>query len=331
MHVVIHGLSAGAGSVVNHLTAYGGRNDNLFVGAIGESVFMPWQPSVSELEFQFTGVVGATTCSTVTDQMTCLRNLSTTALQAQNKAGRYPNATAPALFYWTAAVDGDLIRDYPLRSLSAGKVINVPIIFGADTDDGASFAPNASTPADISQFFLNNYPSLNTIDTAAINAQYPLMAPIAGRATYFPSVAAAWGEETFACPAALVAQEYTNRTGSWLYRYNGQGVNGTATILVTHTVEVPAVFGTRMVGDAGTSFESYNAPMVNTLMSYWISFVRDLNPNTYKWSGAPHWDTYGANQSRIMFQTNRTAMETLTPAYLGRCAFWKGMVGRTET
>jgi carboxylesterase type B len=38
-HVVIHGDSAGAGSVAHHLTAYDGRDMNLFVGAVAESTF----------------------------------------------------------------------------------------------------------------------------------------------------------------------------------------------------------------------------------------------------------------------------------------------------
>ncbi len=37
-HIVLGGDSAGAASIAYHLTAYGGRDDNLFVGAAAESV-----------------------------------------------------------------------------------------------------------------------------------------------------------------------------------------------------------------------------------------------------------------------------------------------------
>lgn len=334
-HVVIHGTSAGAGSVATHLTAYGARNDHLFVGAIGESVFMPWQPHVSELEWQFTRFSTSAGCSNATNELTCLRGLSQEFLQPLNKASHFPNGTSSPLFYWTPAIDGDLLRDYPMRMIAAGKIIKVPIMFGDDTDEGSAFAPNASTPADISQFFKNNYPKLTSADTDAINAQYPLMTPISGRAPYYPSAMNAYGEACFTCPGISITQAFTQHSDVckvWNYRYNGQGKNGSAPILVSHTTESPAVFGTRMVNDAGTSFESYNAPMVSTLMNYWISFIRTLDPNPYKWSEAPMWDAWstGGNQSRIMFQTNRTAMEVVPPAQLGRCAFWKDLEGTME-
>lgn len=40
-NVIIHGASAGAGSVALHLAAFGGRDDGLFSAAIAESVFFP--------------------------------------------------------------------------------------------------------------------------------------------------------------------------------------------------------------------------------------------------------------------------------------------------
>jgi hypothetical protein len=46
-------MSAGAGSVTHHLTAFGGKDERLFHGTIAESVFFPPQPLVSELEWQF--------------------------------------------------------------------------------------------------------------------------------------------------------------------------------------------------------------------------------------------------------------------------------------
>lgn len=337
-HVVIHGVSAGAGSVALHLTAYGGRNDNLFIGAIGESIFFPWQPPFSELEFQFSRLVSATPCINVTNPLPCLRDLDVSLLQRLDIATPFPNGTLKPLFYWTAAVDGDLIRDLPARMIAQGKFIHVPIIFGTDTDDGSSFAPNALSPLQISQFFKSYYPTLSPSSLDAINAHYPLniSIPWPGHAPYFGAAAAAYGESTFMCPSLSITSAYTRFSDPekvWAYRYNGQGRNGSATILVTHTVELPAVFGTGMVRDRGTSFESWNAPMVDTLMDYWVSFVRVLDPNVFRWGEAPVWGCFGdgGGENRIMFQTNRTGMERVDRALLGRCEFWDGLVGEMET
>jgi acetylcholinesterase len=330
---VIHGVSAGAGSVATHLTAYGGRNDKLFIGAVGESPFLPWQPKVSEFEWQFDRFAQSAGCGNATDQMSCLRGLDVAYLQNRNKASTFPNGTAAPKFYWTPTVDGDLIRDYPARMIASGRFIKVPVLFGDDTDEGTSFAANASTPAEVAQFMTNYYPKLTSANTDSINAQYPLMAPLAGYAPYFPSASAAYGESTFTCPGISVAQAYNQHadpSAVWLYRYNGQGPDGSAQILVTHTVELPAIFGTRMTGSKVTSFESYNAPMVDTMMNYWISFVKTLNPNTLKWTEAPVWETFGVSQQRIMLQTNKTAMETVSVEQAGRCLFWKNLAVAME-
>ncbi|KAK4150562.1 hypothetical protein C8A00DRAFT_36840 [Chaetomidium leptoderma] len=75
-HAVIPGASAGAESVAMHLAAYGGRNDDLFVGAMAESIFFPAQPFVEELEYQFGRVASQTGCDKMprAQQMACLRS-----------------------------------------------------------------------------------------------------------------------------------------------------------------------------------------------------------------------------------------------------------------
>ena len=151
-HVVIHGASAGAGSVALHLTAYGGRDDGLFVGGVCESLFFPAQPYLSELEWQFDRVVRQAGCGAAdrAAQMACLRGKDTAALQAVNVASAFPGRTAPPtpLFYWTPCVDGVMIEDLPYLLFEEGRFIRVPVLFGTDTD-GKSFL-----------FSLNCFPAL---------------------------------------------------------------------------------------------------------------------------------------------------------------------------
>ena len=111
------------------LIAYGGRNDNLFHGAIGESVFFPTQPKVSELEFQFTDYATAAGC-TSGDQLACLRSKDSATLQNANVAFPYPGRPGTPLFSYSPCIDGDYIRDYPYKLFEQGKFIKVPIIFG---------------------------------------------------------------------------------------------------------------------------------------------------------------------------------------------------------
>ncbi|KAE9363534.1 alpha/beta-hydrolase [Stipitochalara longipes BDJ] len=332
-HVVIHGASAGAGSVALHLTAYGGRDDGLFVGGIGESVFFPTQPLVAQLEWQFQRYVNGTGCSGATDELQCLRSKDTTVLQAANIPSPYPGRISAPNFYWTPTIDGDFIRDYPYRLIKQGKFVKVPIIFGDDTNEGSDFAANASSPAEVAVFMQNNYPHLTSVDTNEINEQYPLMPPLPNHAAYFPSASAAYGEATFTCPGNFISLTFSNKLSPykvWNYRYNVLQANNVASgIGVPHTFESPAIFGLGNANDnTRSSYATYNAEIIPVVMAYFISFVRELTPNRYKYGSAPHWESIGDEEDggrRIVLQTNETAMEKIPADQAARCEFWRSL------
>jgi acetylcholinesterase len=206
-----------------------------------------------------------------------------------------------------------------------------------DTNEGTDFASNASSPAEVATFFTDNYPHLTTTDTNAINAEYPLMPPLPDHAAYFPSAAAAYGESTFTCPGIFITDTYATHVSPykvWNYRYNLQseyliqlGVG------VVHTLESTAIFGLGNVNDspsqdADYGYSTYNEAIIPVVMNYWISFVRDLSPNRYKFASAPHWESFGDGHDgarRIRLQTNATAMELIPQDQLARCEFWKGL------
>ncbi|RKF81721.1 Lipase 1, partial [Golovinomyces cichoracearum] len=104
--VVIHGDSAGAGSVALQLVAYSGRDDGLFKSAILESVFFPTQRKFVDCEFQYDNFVSLSNCSTSNDSLNCLRNASVSVLKAANSQPiPFPNATVPAFFPYAPCVD----------------------------------------------------------------------------------------------------------------------------------------------------------------------------------------------------------------------------------
>lgn len=139
-HVVLHGASAGAGSVALQLVVHGGRDDDLFVGGIAESIFLPTLPRVDELEWQFDRVANQTGCAQAAagppQPMACLRGLAPAALQAVNVAQPFPGRSAMPLplFYWTPTVDGDLLPDRPQALYQQGKFVPVPVLIGTTTD-----------------------------------------------------------------------------------------------------------------------------------------------------------------------------------------------------
>ena len=335
----MHGTSAGAGSVGIHLTAYGGRDDHLFVGAIAQSPFFPTQPTVPELEWQFDRFATAANCSNATYRMDCLRSRDVSVLAAANVGSPYPGQSVPPDFYFTPTIDGDLIRDYPLRLFKQGQHIKVPFMVGDETDEGSYFVSNASTPANVSSFFTANYPHLTPSETAEINNLYPLMSPLPQHAAYFPSVSAAYGESTFVCPgldmSASLSQDQEQQV--WNYQFNVTSIQNTAAgVGVPHTFDTAAIFGPNYNGPPTTasvqSFETYNAAVVPILMDYYISFVRTLSPNILKNSAAPIWQPFlsGGCEKRLLLNANSTAMIDVPLSQQQRCQFWSNLVAVTE-
>ncbi|KAF6805526.1 triacylglycerol lipase [Colletotrichum sojae] len=334
-HVVIHGVSAGAGSVALHLTANGGRDEKLFVGAMAESVFFPAQPRVPELEYQFNKTIESVGCKSDKDQMGCLRSKSIKTIQDANAGSPFPGRQLNPHFYWTPCIDGELLQDYPYMMFDSGKFIKVPVLFGTGTNEGSVFAANVATQDAFVSFMMDNYPKMNENQTDMMREKYPLLPPLPNHDAWFPSTSQAYGETTFICPANNILNAYAsaNRSAtSWSYRFNVQDDTNTASGLgVPHVFEAPAVFGIDAC-PTPDSYRTYNRPIVPLMMNYWISFIRSLDPNVHKLEGAPDWATWGSrdNQSRLVFELGDNRMETVDEGQRDRCEFWKGIAELTE-
>jgi acetylcholinesterase len=329
--VVIHGASAGAGSVAHHLTAYGGRNDRLFVGAIPQSSFWPTQRTVSEMEFQFQRFVEHTGCSGAANPLDCLRGLNLSTIAAANVGSPFPGATGTSQWYFLPVVDGELVVDHMYELFSSGRFIHVPVLVQNDNNEGSLFAPNASTAAEVEAFLNDNYPHLTTLELNDIMKAYPKMAPLPEHAAWFPSASAAYGDATFICPGieiAHAAARYGDKV--WNSRFNVQDPANTAAGIGTwHTFDTFAIFGCGYAGTCDEAYLTINAGIIPMTMDYFLSFVRELDPNVWKSSSAPVWESFGSGQ-RLRLQTNDTAMENLPRDELRRCYLWMSLHGLLE-
>ncbi|RSL80534.1 hypothetical protein CEP51_006492 [Fusarium floridanum] len=335
-HVVIHGQSAGAGSVALQLVAYGGKDDSLFAGVISESTFMPGQPKYEDLEYQYEDILTKVDCLDAKDRMACLRGKSSEELQALNRQGPFVDRTYPAKFYWAPCTDGDMFPDYPTKLYERGEYVKVPLLFGACTNEGSNYGVNAGSSAQFIRFMLNEYPYLTDDDTETILDLYPREPSLPKHDIWFPSASRAYGEVTFICPVNnilnAVAENSPNATDIWSYRYNvqikefveeGRGV--------PHVANAPAVFGPSMTASrSGASYYTYNAPMVPIVMNYWISFVRAFDPNKYRYEDTPRWENWGDDQQRLVFELGNLTMESVDSGELERCEAWLDMGNSTK-
>ncbi|KAI0474185.1 alpha/beta-hydrolase [Xylariaceae sp. FL0804] len=350
-HVVIHGDSAGAGSVVYHMTAYDGRDDHLFVGGMAESSFWPTHRQVSEMEFQFDRFAANVSCSTDEapngDVLACLRSKDTVTLQSADYPQNFSNAPGVALWYFLPVVDGTFSTDYLYNLFEAGKIVRVPLLVGDDTNEGNGFVTNATDRSEFLGFIKDNFPNLSDDDLQRVEREYPQdgFGTFPDRAAYFAALAAAYGENTFTCPGIEISNSlsaYNAPAKVWNYRYNVQDLSTVAAGLgVPHVSEKPAIWGVNNTGACNNcSYETYNAPIVPLVMDYWISFILSLDPNTYKAPNAPVWQPWqstsqgcfdeSASVERLVFQLNDTRMETVPDAQRRRCDFWKSLANITE-
>ena len=117
----------------------------------------------------------------------------------------------------------------------------------------------------------------------------------------------------------------------WNYRYNVvDAQNIAAGIGIQHIAEAPAIFGVDSnINGSWASYKTYNSNMVPVMMDYWLSFIRSLDPNTFKSLLAPVWQPYQGNL-RVVFQTNNSQMETVPTSQRHRCDFWGQLAAKME-
>ncbi|OGM41648.1 putative carboxylesterase [Aspergillus bombycis] len=303
--------------VQKHIHLFGGNPNHVVIHGASES------------EAQCSQFMEAVGCST----MSCLRSANITVIQkaqATSPDPTDPTRTTPSFWDFVPVVDGTLIQDrlYPL--FAQEKFIRVPLIVGGDTDEGSNFAYNATSPADVSESLTSLYPSLSSNQLQSINRAYQGMESIPLHAEYFPAASAAFGDAVFTCPGIHMSTQMTRAylVGGekvWSYRYNVQDPETLNKGLgVPHTFETEAIFGPGYGGGLSSSITNINAGIVPIVMNYYISFVKTLDPNSFRAEGAPYWMPWGAGE-RLKIQTNQTATEVIPGTQKDRCALWEAL------
>ena len=97
-HVILGGSSAGAGSIVLQLSAYGGRNDSLFIASAAESQSFPPVLTVAESQYQYNNLTARLGCAGQNDTLACLRGVDVLTFQQNNIQVPYPNTRAAPIY-----------------------------------------------------------------------------------------------------------------------------------------------------------------------------------------------------------------------------------------
>ncbi|BFZ56067.1 hypothetical protein PYCC9005_003109 [Savitreella phatthalungensis] len=138
--VTVAGQSAGAASIMHHITARGGTVKPAFQQAILESpAFQPmWQTDVMEQNYQtFLSLVG---CS----DLACLRSKDTDTLQAANQA-QVGASKVFGSFVFGPTIDGDYVPDFPAALLTSRQAVAMPMLLSTSAYESVGFANTSVT------------------------------------------------------------------------------------------------------------------------------------------------------------------------------------------
>jgi carboxylesterase type B len=85
---------------------------------------------------RYNAIISRVNCSSSWDTLACLRTIPYEELNAAiNSTVDQANTN------WWPIVDGDFIRKYTSLQLESGDFVKVPVLIGANADEGTSYAP----------------------------------------------------------------------------------------------------------------------------------------------------------------------------------------------
>ncbi|KAJ5764735.1 extracellular lipase [Penicillium odoratum] len=325
--VTIQGESAGAASVGFHLLANGGRDEGLFNAAICQSggpyYFGSFAPDIQS-EKTYESVVRATNCTDANDTLKCLRDAPFDALN-----------TAFNSHSFLPVIDGTIIPEYTSTALANGRFVKVPLLIGANTDEGKVFAGmGVNTTEELAEYIaqysyvhatnketirdlLKAYPEPGT---NSIHGQsddtLPVSAPYGAQ---FLRTARYTGDALFIAGRRYACEVWTQHgLPCYSYRFNTiPGATNPLYLGATHYEEVAFVFN-NVLGQ-GMPSNAFNVQPVAREDSYkqlgdimsrmWMSFAATQSPNNHRVkSFQTVWPAYNLkNPQNMVFDGNATS------------------------
>lgn len=320
--------------------AYNGRDDGLFRAAIMESGNpVPYQSYRTTQEYQplYEKLVKSAGCNHAIDTLDCLR---TVPYKKLNKLLNNTNAAT-----WQPIVDGDFVARWGSIQLAEGAFVHVPILDGANTDEGTSFGPTGvnSTKdfidfasakdgqAPLSRYWAKMlpdvYPNVPAYWTPPVetvgNISYP--EPY-GRGTQYRRSASYFGDVTMIANRRGACQAWAAAgVDAYCYRFNTRPAGVPYTFGVPHFQEVAFVFDNTQGLGYNAEHSSVNPfqgepksykQLAKLMSSSWASFISDLTPNGFdgRYAQAEEWPVYDvSNPQNIVFDANKTQLAYAEP------------------
>lgn len=335
-HIVLSGDSAGGNAINILLTANNGEGfPDLFAGAASASTSWGAVGYSVNRDAALRNNINSTGCSSAADPIDCMRTMP--IAEFQNKT---------ATDGWGPTIDGKLIVAAEYQMFEQGRFQNIPVIYGYTSNEATpNFISNQSintdeeleqsirravgqsiTDAEVTSV-MNAFPaSLNTVSffgrDVAPRANISLRQ---GSGTQWQRDAAIKTDLKGHCLGSFISDMVAsvNQTQNYAYRYNvlDETPGGLADqgVFSPHTGELYAVWGKNNTdgGDPGCLLLDSSDPLscatgARIIQAYFISFMRTLDPNTYRLAGSPEWAAWSVAQpNRIVMDNSQATMEMM--------------------
>ncbi|KAF8144537.1 Alpha/Beta hydrolase protein [Mycena galopus ATCC 62051] len=328
--VTIWGLSAGAGSVVQHIVANNGKTTpQLFRGAITSSTFLPSQYNYSDRvpevrtrkkctflwTLLFSKVVARTNCTTAADTMACLRSVDISVLQMANsqinKEGFY------GTFSFGPVVDGSFITQRPTLSLQQNKVNGEALLSISNTFEGVLFVDqNSTATVDAMKYALDLFPKFGPAQACAVESLYTDLG------TPLFQEDAIQGESIFICPTYFLLRAFAGRA------FKGEFAIPPG----LHADD----YGYYWPSSSTPAFQ--NTDFINAFAQSFTAFAIALDPNVkISPTITPPWNKWNAmtGHTEMLFNKTEADVPLIKPvrtseALLKRCEFWESVGALTS-
>ncbi|CAK4000325.1 Hypothetical predicted protein [Lecanosticta acicola] len=330
--VTIWGESAGGVSVGLHLISRGGKgSEGLFRGAImssGTVVGAGNPKSPYALNGDYDQIVDHAGCANTTNTLQCLRAVPIEAIYPFERIVSYSGPV----------IDGDFIQREPLLELNDGNVHRVPIVLGANSDEGLFVVNLLGSPNDeaaLRKLCQTALPGLSNSTIGALLTAYPSDGPappytlrsdfpwctavqaanISDCTPLYRRTAAILGDFFADLGRRMVSQRWPEAVYSYRFVADSTSIpitywKGLGPGFANHGTDI--AYGFRLPGNFTTSIHYYppvkptpgHEGLSRVMASRYISFVHGLDPNAVALPSVVSWPRYNDKQVNYVFNVS---------------------------
>ncbi|KAI1081045.1 Alpha/Beta hydrolase protein [Whalleya microplaca] len=305
--VTVMGESAGASSIVHHITAYGGAVPAPFQAAIPQSPAFQFNIDLAAA-YLATLTEASKQVGTAVDGVAELKKLSADKLKSINQATVSPAQVGS--FTFGVGPDGSYVPKIPQLLLREGRFAhNVNLLISHTSNESIIFVPsNISTAADVAAYTRTSIPSasnatlhelLTSVYPDVLDGTYPWT-------TQFARAVQLTTELQFSCITRYLGTAFGNATHNYVFAVP-PGIHG---------ADVPYTFYN---GDGASASSDVGDPaLAEALQAYIVGFVRTGDPNDGGSGGLVPFPVYGSG-AEVLELREGGAVKGVDDLKNGRC------------